>query len=204
MAAPPDAYPPDLSSEEAVRADPTWVRHGYAVNVKKLTKNFPVGRPIAPCLGVSASCSVAQTWVPRAGSPAKAVYMIRILVVDDHDLVRAGLNAAFVHAGGFEVVGSCADGLQGVELAGRTRPDVILMDLWMPVLDGVEATRRIVARDPAARVVILTSAAGSRRVNDARAAGAVDCIFKDADITEMIDVVRRVAASPISGVGLPL
>jgi DNA-binding NarL/FixJ family response regulator len=78
------------------------------------------------------------------------------------------------------------------------------MDLSMPRLDGVEATRRIVAQEPDARVVILTSAAGSRRVSDARAAGAVDCILKDADVTEMVDVIRRAAASPISGVGLPL
>ncbi len=130
--------------------------------------------------------------------------MIRVLVVDDHDLVREGLIAAFGRAGGFAVVGSCPDGQQGVEMAAREKPDVILMDLRMPILDGVEATRRIVAQDPAARVVILTSAAGSRRVEDARAAGAVGCIFKDADITHMVGVVRRVAASPISGGGLPL
>ncbi|MCW2644996.1 MAG: hypothetical protein QOD31_3383 [Pseudonocardiales bacterium] len=130
--------------------------------------------------------------------------MIRVLVVDDHDLVRDGVIAALVHADGFEVVGSCADGQQAVEQAASAHADVILMDLSMPVLDGVEATRRIVAHDPGARVVILTSAAGSRRVNDARAAGAIDCVFKDADVTEMVDVVRRAAASPISGVGLPL
>jgi DNA-binding NarL/FixJ family response regulator len=130
--------------------------------------------------------------------------MIRVLVVDDHDLVRDGVIAALEHADGFEVVGSCADGQQAVAEAAGARADVILMDLSMPVLDGIEATRRIVAQDPAARVVILTSAAGSRRVSDARAAGAVDCVFKDADVTEMVDVVRRAAASPISGVGPPL
>jgi DNA-binding NarL/FixJ family response regulator len=130
--------------------------------------------------------------------------MIRVLVVDDHELVRDGVIAALERADGFEVVGSCADGQQAVAEAADARPDVILMDLSMPRLDGVEATRRIVAQEPDARVVILTSAAGSLRVSDARAAGAVDCIFKDADVTELVDVVRRAAASPISGVGLPL
>lgn len=130
--------------------------------------------------------------------------MIRILVVDDHDLVRDGVIAAIECAGDMRVVGSCADGEQAVVTAQNAHPDVILMDLSMPVLDGVEATRRIVARDPAARVVILTSAAGGRRVDDARAAGAIGCVFKDADIGEVLDSVRRAASSPILGDGFPL
>ena len=125
--------------------------------------------------------------------------MIRVLVVDDHDLVRDEVSAALTDAGGIEVVGTCVDGQQAVERAQVIHPDVIVMDLSMPRLDGVEATRQILGRDPEARVVILTSATGGRRVNDARAVGAVDCVFKDADISQVIEAVRR-AALPKFGV----
>lgn len=121
--------------------------------------------------------------------------MIRVVVADDHDFVRQGVVAVLENAGDIMVVGSCANGQQAVDCVARARPDVILMDLSMPVLDGVEATRRILAQDSSARIVILTSGAGGRRVNDARAAGAVDCIYKNVDTSEMLRAVRH-AASP--------
>jgi DNA-binding NarL/FixJ family response regulator len=130
--------------------------------------------------------------------------MIRVLVVDDHAFVRDSVIAALEGTTDLAVVGSCADGQQAIEELARVRPDVILMDLSMPVLDGVEATRRIVAQDPGARIVIFTSAAGDRRITEALAAGAVECIYKDADIPAMVDTVRRVAGPPILGAGIPL
>jgi DNA-binding NarL/FixJ family response regulator len=130
--------------------------------------------------------------------------MIRILVVDDHEFVREGIVAALRGAGDFDVVGSCADGEQAVEQAETARPDVVLMDLSMPKLDGVQATRRILSLDPAARVVILTATTNRRRVNDAKAAGAVSCLFKDADLTDVIANLRRAVAPPLLGGATPL
>ena len=83
--------------------------------------------------------------------------MIRVLVVDDHPVVRAGIAALVDAADDIEVVGTGSDGLEAVELAAALRPDVVLMDLRMPGLDGDEATARILAADPATRVVILTT-----------------------------------------------
>jgi DNA-binding NarL/FixJ family response regulator len=80
-----------------------------------------------------------------------------ILLVDDHQLVRAGLAGLLDSADDIQVVGQAADGQQAVELAADLSPDVVLMDLSMPVLDGVEATRRLLAAHPAAKIVVLTS-----------------------------------------------
>lgn len=125
--------------------------------------------------------------------------MIRILVVDDHEFVREGIVAALQSAGDFDVVGTCEDGQQAFEQAEKSRPDIVLMDLSMPRLDGVQATRKILSRFPATRIVILTATANRRRVNDAKAAGAVSCLFKDTAMTDVINNVRRAAALPGSG-----
>ena len=130
--------------------------------------------------------------------------MIRVLVVDDHNLVRDGVIAVLQRSGDIEVVGSCTDGQQAVDRTETNLPDVILMDLSMPGLDGVEATRQIVARDPSARIVILTAGLPGRRVEQARAVGAVDCVFKDAETAELLAVVRRVGRSPQLGGDFPL
>jgi DNA-binding NarL/FixJ family response regulator len=89
-----------------------------------------------------------------------------ILLVDDHQLVRAGLAGLLDSADDLQVVGQAADGQQAVELAADLAPDVVLMDLSMPVLDGVEATRRLLADNPAAKVVVLTSFSDQPRVAD--------------------------------------
>ena len=83
--------------------------------------------------------------------------MIRVLLAEDHAVVRAGLAQLLDRAGDIEVVGAAADGAEAVVLADDHAPDVILMDLSMPVMDGIEATKRILEADPEARVVVLTS-----------------------------------------------
>ena len=94
--------------------------------------------------------------------------MIRVLLAEDHAVVRAGLERLLSGADGIEVVGAASDGEEAVAIAEEKRPDVVLCDLSMPVIDGIEATRRIIANNPEVRVVILT--AFSERSTRARSA----------------------------------
>ena len=119
--------------------------------------------------------------------------MITVLVVDDHQLVRAGLTVLLQTASDLEVVGQAADGEQALRLARELQPDVVLMDLSMPVLDGVAATRRLVAEQPGARVVVLTSFAETERVQQALAAGAIGYLLKDCEPDELMAGVRAAA-----------
>jgi DNA-binding NarL/FixJ family response regulator len=125
--------------------------------------------------------------------------VITVLLVDDHRLVRAGLETLVDSAPDMAVVGSAADGAEAVEKAARLRPDVVLMDLSMPGMDGVAATRRILAADPGVQVLVLTSFSDNGRVLDALDAGAVGYLLKDSDPTALLDAVRAVARgeSPI-------
>jgi DNA-binding NarL/FixJ family response regulator len=119
--------------------------------------------------------------------------MTRVLLVDDHRLERAGLAALLAATHDIEVVGEASDGQQAVELASRLKPDVVLMDLSMPVMDGVAATRHIMAASPATHVVVLTSFADHHRVTDAVAAGAVGYLLKDCDPRDVVAAVRSAA-----------
>ena len=118
--------------------------------------------------------------------------MTRVVIVDDQDMVRQGLRL-ILELGGVEVVGEARDGAEAVALVAETRPDVVLMDLRMPVMDGVEATRRIVAAGPA-RVLALTTVDVDQHVVDALRAGAVGFLLKDVTSDGLIDAVRRTAA----------
>lgn len=119
--------------------------------------------------------------------------MITVLLVDDHHLVRAGLAALLETAEDLNVVGQAADGRQALDLARVHHPDVVLMDLSMPVLDGVEATRQLLVDLPATYVVILTSFSDRERVGEALAAGAVGYLLKDCDPRDLLAAVRSAA-----------
>jgi DNA-binding NarL/FixJ family response regulator len=119
---------------------------------------------------------------------------IRILLVDDQQLVRLGFRMVLEAEPGLTVVGEAADGAEGVRLAAELRPDVVLMDVRMPVLDGIEATRRIVAADPAARVIVLTTFDLDEYAFGGLRAGASGFLLKDARPEELAAAVRAVAA----------
>jgi len=116
---------------------------------------------------------------------------IRVIVVDDHAVVRAGLTQLLCGASDIDVVGQASDGAEAVELVGRLAPDVVVMDLQMPGMDGVEATRRIAAGG-AAQVLVLTSFSDSERIVAALDAGAVGYLLKDSDPDELLTGVRAV------------
>jgi len=119
-----------------------------------------------------------------------------VLLADDHALVRAGLAALLGGVQNIEVIGEASDGRQAVELATGLRPDVVLMDLSMPVLDGIEATRQIVRSLPGTHVVMLTSYADRRRVTEAMEAGANGYLLKDCHTQ---DIIAAVASAAIGG-----
>lgn len=118
---------------------------------------------------------------------------IRVLIVDDHEIVREGLQTLLAEDADFEVVGMAGDGAAAVTLAEKESPDVILMDLLMPGLDGIEATRRILSHNPAARVVVLTTFADDQRVRDAIQAGAIGYLLKDVLKTDLLRALHDAA-----------
>ncbi len=119
--------------------------------------------------------------------------MIRVLLAEDHGIVRAGLEDLLANVEDVEVVGAAADGAEAVALAAEQQPDVVLMDLLMPILDGTEATRRIVGADPSVRVVVLTSFSDGDRILDALDAGAIGYLLKDAEPEELFRSIRAAA-----------
>jgi DNA-binding NarL/FixJ family response regulator len=118
----------------------------------------------------------------------------RIVLVDDHVLVRSGMKALLDAEPDLEVTGEASDGAEGVELALERRPDVVLMDVKMPVLDGIEATRRLVAAGSRARILVVTSHDDDSLVLHALRAGASGFFLKDAAADRLCEAVRTVAA----------
>ena len=119
--------------------------------------------------------------------------MTSVLVADDQDLVRSGLEMVLT-ARGLDVVGSAADGRQAVDLVRRTSPDVVLMDIRMPVLDGIAATREIVAAGSPSRVLVLTTYDLDRYVYDALQAGAAGFLLKATPPDRLVQGIATVAA----------
>jgi DNA-binding NarL/FixJ family response regulator len=120
--------------------------------------------------------------------------MIRVLIADDHPLMRQGLADLLRTCRDIDLVATVEDGAAAVAAAARERPDVVLMDLLMPVMDGVEATRAIVAAEPNVRVVVLTSLSQPERILDAVHAGAVGYLLKDSEPEEVIRAIVAAAA----------
>lgn len=120
-------------------------------------------------------------------------YEVTVLLVDDQELVRTGLRMIIDSEPGLAVVGEAQDGAEGAALTAERRPDVVLMDIAMPRLDGIEATRRIAAHTPQTRVVMLTTFDRSQLVYDALLAGASGFLLKDLPAAQLVGGIRAVA-----------
>ncbi len=120
--------------------------------------------------------------------------MIRIVLVDDQELLRTGFRMVLDSQPDMEVVGEAPDGAAGQRLVAREHPDVVLMDVRMPVMDGVEATRRIIASGDRARVIILTTFDLDEYVHAALRAGASGFLLKDAPPADLLSAIRAVAS----------
>ena len=117
---------------------------------------------------------------------------IRVLIADDHAILRKGIRALLGTEPDMEVVGETGDGLETVAQARALRPDVILMDLMMPKMDGIEATRQITAEQPGVRILVLTSFAADDKVFPAIKAGALGYILKDSGPEELVQAIHQV------------
>jgi DNA-binding NarL/FixJ family response regulator len=127
--------------------------------------------------------------------------MIRVLLVDDHQLLRDSLRSLLDAQPDIDVVGTAEDGFEALETAATVRPDVVLMDLSMPRMGGVEATRKLLEQLPGTQVVVLTSFPDQDLIVDSVAAGAVGYLLKDAAPEAVVTAVRSAAAgeSPLDG-----
>jgi len=126
---------------------------------------------------------------PRAGGRTRPA---RLVLADDHDLVRDGLGLVLSREPDLEVVGEASDGREAVEVCRRLAPDMVLMDIRMPDMDGLEATRRIKAEQPSVSVLIVTTYENLDYLFEAVKAGAAGYVLKDASKEDLVDAVRRV------------
>ncbi|NYI75811.1 response regulator [Nocardioides panzhihuensis] len=117
---------------------------------------------------------------------------VRVVLAEDQDLVRAGLVMIVESQDDFEVVGEAADGAQAVDVVARTRPDVVLMDVRMPVMDGIAATAQIVERTPVSRVIVLTTFDRDEHAFAALRAGASGFLLKSARAEVLVEAIRTV------------
>ncbi|MBP6015744.1 MAG: response regulator transcription factor [Candidatus Promineofilum sp.] len=119
---------------------------------------------------------------------------IRVLLVDDHNVVREGLRAVLESRENIQVIGEAGDGDQAVTQARLLQPDVILMDLQMPRKSGISAIYEILAEQPQARILVLSSFSDESQIAESVNAGAMGYILKDADVDELVDAIRQVHA----------
>ena len=118
---------------------------------------------------------------------------LRVMIVDDHAVVREGLRNYLGALEGFVIVGEASNGVEALEVAKKAMPQVILMDLVMPVMDGIEATRRLHESMPDIKVIVLTSFANKDMLAPALKAGAVAYLLKDAGPKEVAETIRAVS-----------
>ncbi len=128
---------------------------------------------------------------PDPAAPARP--RVRVLIVDDHPIWREG-TARYLAEAGYTIAGTAGDGTQALRITAATRPDVVLLDLNLPDLDGAEVTRRLLAAHPSVRVLMLSASSGRQDVLSAVAAGAVGYVLKSAQLTELVAAVRSAAA----------
>lgn len=123
---------------------------------------------------------------------------IRVMLVDDHEMVRRGLALMLQTFEDFDLVGEATNGAQAVELCAQARPDVVLMDLVMPIMDGVQATRLIRQKHPETRILTLTSFSDQERIEEALKAGALGYLLKDTSIEQLAHAIRSAHAGKAS------
>ena len=119
---------------------------------------------------------------------------IRVLIVDDHNMVRKGMKVLLDEYEDIQVVAEAANGLKAIELVEQVKPDVVLIDLAMPVMDGIEAIKRIIAIHPNERIIVLTSFSGDDKLFEAIRAGAMGYLVKDAHPEELVQSIRNVCS----------
>jgi DNA-binding NarL/FixJ family response regulator len=129
---------------------------------------------------------------------------VRLVLVEDNDVFREALELLLGLRGDVEIVGTATDGLEAIEVCRRLRPDVVLLDYRMPVLDGVQTARAIRERCPNSAVVCLTASASARETEALYEAGAVECLTKDRELEEIVAAVQRAAGArtPVGRIGL--
>ncbi|MEM8531399.1 MAG: response regulator transcription factor [Chloroflexota bacterium] len=115
---------------------------------------------------------------------------VRVLIIDDHSVVRRGLCAFLTTYSEIEVIGEASGGVEGVEMAKQLVPDVALMDLLMPEMDGIEATRQLKAVSPSTQVIVLTSYSDDERIFPAIKAGALSYLLKDVEPNELVRAIQ--------------
>ena len=118
--------------------------------------------------------------------------LIQVLIVDDHNMVRRGLKILLEQFPGIKVVGEAANGLQAIEYVSRLRPDIVLMDLAMPVMNGIEAIQRIIALHPDQHIIVLTASSDGETFVQAIQAGVLGYVVKDLDPEELVRAIRNV------------
>jgi two-component system, NarL family, response regulator LiaR len=119
---------------------------------------------------------------------------IQVVIVDDHIMVRKGIKALLTEYEDIRVIGEAANGLIAIEQVERLKPDVVLIDLAMPVMEGIEAIKRIIAIQPDQRIIVLTSYSGDDKLIPAIKAGAMGYLVKDAQPEELVQAIRDVSA----------
>jgi len=123
---------------------------------------------------------------------------IRVVIVDDHPVVRKGLSSFLSNESDIEVVGTAADGEESLKIVPELKPDIVLMDLSMPGMGGIEATRQLVQAMPELRVMMLTSFGGHERMVQALKSGAIGYVVKDMAPAELLSAVRSAARGDMS------